>query len=141
MSNLDRRRFLKDVLGKLAQATGVVVLASASAPPAEAAESKPEGSESPPEDIRNRADLLTASGNLPPGVAEAEALGFLNIGVRRPGLGWRNGGWRVAAGVTAAGTTAGGTHRLAQWRLAQWRLAQWRLAELVRLRAARTRSR
>jgi hypothetical protein len=98
VSNFDRRRFLKDLIGKLALATGSVVLASTRLPLAEALASMPKGSEThPPGEIVERADQLAAEVSL----AEEAAAGaneFLNGGFRNTPLGgFRNsplGGFR-----------------------------------------------
>ena len=95
MSHFDRREFLKGLLGKLALATGTVVLASAAAPsektpgekregtepPPEDIHKKREGTEPPPEDIQKRADQLPRGESRAEEVP-AEAVSFLNGGFR-----------------------------------------------------------
>jgi hypothetical protein len=61
MSDFDRRRFLKGILGALAQAAGTVVVASTAAT-ATAQGQPPEGSETPPGDVQDRADRLATDG-------------------------------------------------------------------------------
>src|SRR5262245_43631483 len=51
MSDLDRRKFLKGLLGSLVQATATVVVASAVASTARAREGQAEEAETPPEDV------------------------------------------------------------------------------------------
>lgn len=87
MSDTNRRQFLKGILGKLAQAAGAVVVASAAASTARAQEHQSEGAEAPPEDVQERADRLAASGNFPAEDAEALANEFLNRGFRNTPLG------------------------------------------------------
>jgi hypothetical protein len=65
MSNLDRRQFLKSILGKLVQTAGTVVVASAAASLAKAQGNESEAATTPPEDVRERADRLAATGNVP----------------------------------------------------------------------------
>jgi hypothetical protein len=100
MSDFDRRQFLKGVLGKLAFASGTVVLASAAAPSARTRSSGSEGPETTPEDIQKRADQLAASVSFSEETT-TEANEFLNTpwgGFRnRPLGGFRNtplGGFR-----------------------------------------------
>jgi hypothetical protein len=94
MSDIDRRQFLKGILGKLAQA-GTVVVASAvaSTAPVQGRES-----ETPAEGVQERAERLTASGNFPAEGAESGATAFLNGAFRNTPLGsFRNtplGGFR-----------------------------------------------
>jgi hypothetical protein len=96
MSHIDRRLFLKDVLSKLALATGTVVLASTALPAAEAPGAAPEGTEVPPEDIQKRADQLLAGESSSEETAAANE--FLNGAFRNtPFGGFRNtpfGGFR-----------------------------------------------
>jgi len=95
MSDLDRRQFMKGILAKLAQAAGTVVVASAVASTARAQGSQ---SETPKEGVRERADRLTAGGEVPAGGAESGAVSFLNGAFRNTPLGgFRNtplGGFR-----------------------------------------------
>ena len=77
MSDFDRRQFLKGILGKLAVATGTVVLASTATPLAGAPSAKAEGTETPPEDIQKRADRLAAAESSA-AEAAAETNEFLN---------------------------------------------------------------
>jgi hypothetical protein len=97
MSNFDRRQFLKGVLGKLALATGTVVLASTAVPAAGAPEAQPGETETLPEDIQKRVDQLASGGSVTE-EAEAEANEFLNGAFRNTPLGgFRNtplGGFR-----------------------------------------------
>jgi hypothetical protein len=86
MSDFDRRQFLKGILSKLALASGTVVLASTPVPSAGASTSTPEGTETPPEDIRKRADQLAAAANFPEETA-AEANEFLNGAFRNTPFG------------------------------------------------------
>jgi hypothetical protein len=96
MSETDRRQFLKGLLGKLALATGTIVLGSTSAPAAQKPSSKPQENETPPEDIQKRADQLAVEG--PSAECAAEANEFLNGAFRNTPLGgFRNtplGGFR-----------------------------------------------
>jgi hypothetical protein len=95
MSDFDRRQFLKSVLGKLALASGTVVLASAAAPAAESEDVNPEGADAPPGDIQKRADQLAAAAGID---EDAVAFEFLNRAFRNTPLGgFRNtplGGFR-----------------------------------------------
>ena len=84
MSDFDRRQFLKGILGKLVQATGTVVVASAAASTARAEGSHSAGAEPSPEGVQERADRLAATVNFP---AEAEANEFLNGSFRNTPLG------------------------------------------------------
>ena len=98
MSDFDRRRFLKGILGKLAQAAGAVVVASAAVSTAQARGHRSGGGEASRKGVQERADRLAASGNIP-AEAEAEANAFLNGRFRNTPLGgfgnggWPNGGW------------------------------------------------
>jgi hypothetical protein len=98
MSDFDRRQFLKGILNKLAQTAGTIVMASAAASPARAQGHQSEGAETPPENVRERADRLAATRNLPAEEAEAAANEFLNGAFRNTPLGaFRNrplGGFR-----------------------------------------------
>jgi hypothetical protein len=85
MSDFDRRQFLKGVLGKLAQAAGTVVVASAAASTARAQGNQSEGAETPPKDVQERADRLAATTDF--SAAEAEANEFLNGAFRNTPLG------------------------------------------------------
>jgi hypothetical protein len=95
MSNLDRRQLFKGILAKLVQATGTVVVASAAVSLARGQGQKPEGAQTPPEDVQERADRLAALGATE---AEAGANEFLNGAFRNTPLGgFRNtplGGFR-----------------------------------------------
>jgi hypothetical protein len=84
MSNSDRRQFLKGILGKLVQAAGTVVVASAAVSTARARGAQTEGAKTPPEGLQERADRLTATGNCPPEEVEGgeQAVAFLNGGFR-----------------------------------------------------------
>jgi hypothetical protein len=87
MNDSSRRQFLKEVLGKLALATGTVVLASTRA---SSAGPTSEETETPPEDIAKRADQLAAAVPLSE-QSTAVAYGFLNRGFRNtPFGGFRN---------------------------------------------------
>jgi hypothetical protein len=100
MSDFDRRRFLKGILGSLVQAAGAVVVASAAASKARAGGKELEGAEAPPKDLQERADRLATSGNCTPEEPEggAQAVSFLNGGFRNTPWGrFRNtplGGFR-----------------------------------------------
>src|SRR5262249_14146591 len=85
MSNFDRRQFLKGLLGKLAQAAGTVVVASAAVAAAKAQAGQPEGAATPPKDIQERADQLAASCESP--AAEAPLSEFLNGAFRNTPVG------------------------------------------------------
>jgi hypothetical protein len=87
MSDFDRRQFLKGILGKLVQATGTVVVASAAASTARARGDQSEKAETPREDVQERADRLAAAANFPAGEAEAVANAFLNGAFRNTPLG------------------------------------------------------
>jgi hypothetical protein len=93
MSDLDRRQFLRGILGALAGAGGSVVLASAAVPAPETQAKQPDAAGPPPEDVQERADRLAGAGTCEGGGAAGE---FLNINVNRPFLngGWPNGLWR-----------------------------------------------
>jgi hypothetical protein len=86
MSDLDRRRFLKGVLGKLAQAAGPVVLASAVVESSKVRGHESTGDDAPHNDIQDRADRLAAANRLP-AETEAGAFEFLNGGFRNAPLG------------------------------------------------------
>src|SRR5262245_8479355 len=99
MSDFDRRQFLKGILGKLTQAAGTVVVASATASMARAQGGQSEGVETPPEGVQERADRLAATSSCSAEEAEAGANQlFLNGGFRNtPWGGFRNtplGGFR-----------------------------------------------
>jgi rSAM-associated Gly-rich repeat protein len=87
MSDLDRRLFLKGILGTLAQAAGTAVVASAAAPTARAQGYQPKEAETTSEDVQERADRLAAACNLPAEEAEALANEFLNGAFRNTPLG------------------------------------------------------
>jgi hypothetical protein len=97
MSDLDRRGFLKGILGNLAQAAGTVVVASAVASTARVQGRQSEAAEIPPEGVQERADRLTANGTFP-AEADSGATAFLNGAFRNTPLGsFRNtplGGFR-----------------------------------------------
>jgi hypothetical protein len=86
MSDFNRRQFLKGILGKLAQAAGAVVVASAAVSTAQARGHRSEGGEASRKGVQERADRLAASGNIP-AEAEAEANAFLNGRFRNTPLG------------------------------------------------------
>jgi hypothetical protein len=86
MSDFDRRQFFKDILGKLVQAAGTVVVASAAVSTARAQGHQAEGAETPREGVQERADRLAATGNFS-AEAEAEANEFLNGRFRNTPLG------------------------------------------------------
>src|SRR5262245_37013573 len=91
MSDFDRRQFLKGLLGKLVQAAGSVVVASAAVAAAKAQANQPAGTEPSPGDLQERADQLAANGNFPAEEAEARASEFLNGAFRNtPVGGFRN---------------------------------------------------
>ena len=96
MNTFNRRQFLKDILGKLAQAAGTVVVASA-ASIARAQEPQSEGAETPQESVQERADRLAASCDVPAEESDT-AVEFLNGGFRNTPFGaFRNapvGGFR-----------------------------------------------
>lgn len=87
MSDFDRRQFLKGILGRLVQTAGTVVVASAAVSMARAQADQSEGAETPPEDVKERADRLAATGNLPAEDAEAGTSEFLNGAFRNHPLG------------------------------------------------------
>jgi hypothetical protein len=95
MSDFDRRQFLKDILGKLVQTSGTVVVAVAAVSIARAQENDSEGAETKHEDIQERADRLAATEDIP---AAPEPNEFLNGAFRNTPLGgFRNtplGGFR-----------------------------------------------
>lgn len=101
MSELNRRQYLKKLLGQLVQTAGTVVLASAaaSAASAQAQPTQEPPKDKPPQDqggdIRDRADKLPRP---PEGETEADQfqVAFINTYWRNYGWGngWRNGGWR-----------------------------------------------
>src|SRR5262249_28756769 len=97
MSDFDRRQFLKGILGKLAQAAGAVVVASAAVVTAQARGQRTEGPETSEKDVQERADRLAASGNVSV-EPDAEPIAFLNGRFRNGPLGgFRNtplGGFR-----------------------------------------------
>jgi hypothetical protein len=86
MSNCDRRQFLKGILGKLAQAAGTVVVASTTVSMARAQGQESTTSETPAQDVQERADRLAATADFP---AEADigAVAFLNGAFRNTPLG------------------------------------------------------
>jgi hypothetical protein len=94
MSDFNRRQFLKSLLGKLAQAGGTVVVATVAVATARA-QGESRASETPAQDVQERADHLAAAGEPLP---EDVAFEFLNGGFRnRPFGGFRNtpfGGFR-----------------------------------------------
>jgi hypothetical protein len=110
MTNSERRQFLKDAIANLARAAGSVLVASAAAQTANAQEPKREEA-NPPEDVRERADRLGASGNLSTEEAATEANEFLNGGFRNTPLGrFRNtplGGFRNTPLGNFANTSLG----------------------------------
>jgi len=78
MSAIDRRKFLKGLLGGMAQAAGTVIVASAVVTDAQ-------GAETPSQDVLERADRLADSGLT---TDDTEALcAFLNGGFRNTPLG------------------------------------------------------
>src|SRR5262249_25232678 len=87
MSDFNRRQFLKGILGKLVQAAGTVVVASAAAATARAQGDRSGASETPPEGVQERADRLAAAAPFPPEEAEAKASEFLNGAFRNGPLG------------------------------------------------------
>jgi hypothetical protein len=87
MSNFNRRQFLEGILGKLAQAAGAVVVASAAASTARAQANLSERAETPSEDVQKRVDQLAASDNLPTEDDEGGANAFLNGAFRNTPLG------------------------------------------------------
>jgi hypothetical protein len=81
MSDIDRRQLLKGILGNLAQATGTVVLVSAVVSIAKSQgpqAQQSEESETPADNVVERADRLAATGDLGAEEAESGALEFLN---------------------------------------------------------------
>jgi hypothetical protein len=96
MSTLDRRRFLKEVLGTLVQAAGTVVVATVAASTARAQGPEVPTTEMGGNDVQGRADRLAATGGCAPEDAEEPGV-FLNRGWRNsPVGGWQNlpGGFR-----------------------------------------------
>lgn len=89
MSDVNRRQFLKGLIGRLAQATGVVVIASASAATARTEEDQTEKGDAAASDVQERADRLVA--NATSSAVDAEeaeaALEFLNGAFRNTPLG------------------------------------------------------
>jgi hypothetical protein len=79
MSDIDRRRFLKGILGGLAQVAGTVVVASAAAAQSQVAEPTAE-------DVLERADRLAESALVPDEDVDAMCA-FLNGGFRNTPLG------------------------------------------------------
>jgi hypothetical protein len=101
MSDFDRRQFLKDILGKLVQTAGTVVVASATASMAMAkGRQSEETTPSEGEGVQKRAARLAANSNFSAEEAEAgtNAFEFLNGAFRNtPFGGFRNtpfGGFR-----------------------------------------------
>ncbi|MBL8797368.1 MAG: hypothetical protein JNM56_25930 [Planctomycetia bacterium] len=98
MSDLNRRELLKGILGKLAQATGTVVVASAALSLPGVQGQPPVAGEQPVDDLLDRADRLSASHPAPSPEAEDACNTFLNGGFRNTPLGaFRNtplGGFR-----------------------------------------------
>jgi hypothetical protein len=103
MSTFDRRRFLKEALGKLVQATGTVVVATVAASTARAQGPESTTTELGGSDVQGRADRLAATGGCAP--EDAAELGtFINRG-------WRNtpfGAWRNMPVGTFRNTPIGG---------------------------------
>jgi hypothetical protein len=99
MSNIERRQFLKGILGKLAQVAGAVVVASAAVSKVGAERPQSEGTDTP-EDLQQRADRLAATANLSAEEVEGDpnTFAFLNGAFRNTPLGgFRNtpfGGFR-----------------------------------------------
>jgi hypothetical protein len=89
MSDFDRRQFFKGILGKLVQAAGTVVVASATVSMARAQGRQSEGAAPPPEDVQGRADRLATPANFPAEEAEAGAntFAFLNGAFRNTPVG------------------------------------------------------
>lgn len=123
MSDLDRRQFLKRVLGSLAQGAGAVVLASS----VTRARADDRSTSQNGADVQKRADRVSES--LQDGVVDdgtpVEASQFLN----RPGWvnggwpnGWLNGGW--PNGWRNTGWPNG--WRNGGWRNTGWRNGNWR---------------
>jgi hypothetical protein len=83
MSDFDRRQLLKEILGRLVQTAGIVVVASAT-PAARAQRHQSEEAGTPREGVQERADRLAASAN---GSTEAGANEFLNGAFRNTPLG------------------------------------------------------
>jgi hypothetical protein len=121
MSELDRRQFLKGLLGALAQGTGTILLASAAARAARGEQALKETEIPPPDqDVQRRADQLAAAWTRSEENAVA-ANEFLNVGWSP---GWRNGGW--PNGVWRNGHWRNGGWRNAGWRNGSWRNGGWR---------------
>jgi rSAM-associated Gly-rich repeat protein len=91
MANSQRRQFLKDLLGTLAQAAGTVVLASAAT-----AHALAQGTSGQGRDIQKRAEELAGAA----GANEEELLvNFVNRAFRNgSGGGFRNGGFANGGG-------------------------------------------
>lgn len=133
MSDLDRRQFLRGLLGAVVQGAGAVVIASASAKAARAVESEKDSNEPPPKDLQDRADQLAMNWNraevsTESAVAESSAVAneFLNVGWN-PGFrngGWPNGGWRN--GGWHNGGWPNGAWRNGGWHNGGWRNGGWR---------------
>jgi len=87
MSDFDRRQFLKGILGKLTQAAGTVVVASATASLARAQGPESEEADPPPEGVQERADRLAATANFPAEGAGANTVAFLNGAFRNTPVG------------------------------------------------------
>jgi hypothetical protein len=87
MSDIDRRQFLKGLLTRVAQAAGTAVVASAAVATARAQEDQSEPAETPPEGVRERADRLAASCDVPAGESETAPASFLNGAFRNTPLG------------------------------------------------------
>jgi hypothetical protein len=86
MSGFNRRQFLKAMLGKLAQASGTVVVATVVVATTRA-RGESRASEPPAKDVQERADRLAAAGEQPP---EGVAFGFLNGAFRNTPFGGFN---------------------------------------------------
>lgn len=133
MSDLDRRQFLKGLLGAVVQGAGAVVLASATAKAARASSADADPTVEPPKDLQDRADQLAMNWNRSEASAESastesnvEANEFLNVGWN-PGFrngGWPNGGWRN--GGWGNGGWPNGGWRNGGWRNGGWRNGGWR---------------
>src|SRR5262245_23296813 len=91
MSTIDRRKLLKEILGTIAQATGSIVVASATFSISKAEGKEPKEREPSADDIQQRADRLVLAERPLPEVAEAGINEFLNGGFRNtPWGGFRN---------------------------------------------------
>jgi hypothetical protein len=86
MSTIDRRRFLKETLGKLAQAAGTVVVASATTSMARGQGGQSEGAVLPKEGVQERADRLAANADVPAEEGDS-TFAFLNGAFRNTPLG------------------------------------------------------